>query len=461
MPHFRSSRLNALLDRAAVALKAQWLMLSNAWFATVASASSAVLGFLFWSLCSRSFSAENVGLASATISALNLVALLAELGLATLLLGHVANDGKIRRGMISAAVLIGIASATLAAVLGLQLVFGFNLQTGAVVAGHLPSLIFTAGVVIAAVALIVDGALFGLLRTILHMYRELVFAICKIVLLLGLIYFVSPENPSTGILTVWVVSGFLALAFLALLVKQRGARITHRPEMTSIVALFPTSLKYHFLNIAASASAIAMPLLVAEVVSPEVNAVFFLAWMMVHVALLATDSLATAVFAIEKFDANGRANRVGFALLASTLVCLGGTLAYVLLVEHVLAILNPTYPQIAGPSLKYLGLGMLAWSVKALFMAVMRLEGRMTYATVVFAVGGVAELIAAAVGGALYGLGGLVGALLIGLYAQAIVMLPPILRAANVPSLLGSWLHGLVRPLPLPASKRVTPGDVD
>ena len=408
-------------------------MLSNAWFATVASAASAVLGFIFWSVCARQLSAETVGLASATISALNLVALLAELGLGTLLMGHIAKNGEVQHGLASAALVVGTGFAALAAVAWLVLVDTFGFQISAVISGPLPSLLFALGVMVGTVTLIIDGALFGLLKTILHMYRELFFAFCKLILLLLLVFLAGHEaEHGTGILALWAISGAIALVFVGTAIKRSGALHRHRPTVSALIPLLPTSLEYHCLNIAARASALAMPLVVAEVISPEANAVFFISWMMVHVSLLATDSLATAVFAIDKFDEQGRVTRITFALLASTLVCVAGAVAYFFLVNPVLGLLNPTYPEIAGSSIKYLGLGMVAWSIMAQFMAVMRLEGRMRYAATVFAVGATLELVAAAVGGALFGLSGLVGAVLVALYIQAIFMLPYILRAANI-----------------------------
>ncbi len=135
-------RRPSLYGRMKAQVVAQWAMLENGGFATMASLSSAVLGFAFWSICTRNLSAEAVGLASAVISAMTLIAMIAELGLSTLLMGHVAREGRVRHELISGSVLLGVASAACAAAVGLYLIDIFSLEIGAVLTGSLPSLLF-------------------------------------------------------------------------------------------------------------------------------------------------------------------------------------------------------------------------------------------------------------------------------------------------------------------------------
>ena len=304
----------SLYGRMKAQVVAQWAMLENGGFATMASLSSAVLGFAFWSICTRHLSAEAVGLASAVISAMTLVAMIAELGLSTLLMGHVAREGRVRHGLISGAILLGMASAACAAAVGLYLFNILSLEIGTVLTGSWPSLLFSLGVAVTVAALILDGALFGLLKTAIHMYRELAFAVCRIVLMLLVIYyFASAAGSAVNVLTVWVASGALALGFVVLCLRSHKIAVG-TPNLPEVISLLPVSLQHHGVNLAATYSSVAMPLLVAEVVSPQTNAVFFLSWMIVNVSLLGCDSLATAVYAIDKYDIAGRVSRLRFAL---------------------------------------------------------------------------------------------------------------------------------------------------
>ena len=228
----------------------------------------------------------------------------------------------------------------------------------------------------------------------------------------------------------------ISISFVGTVGSWRSGLLLQAPDFGLLISLLPKSFGHHFLNLVASAPAIAMPLLVAELLSPEVNAAFFMTWMILQVILLAPASLATALYAVGPLKSDsmtdGPTDRLRISLAASIVMCLVGALGFHVFLNPLLELINPLFSQIGGPSLKYLGLGMFAESAKYHYIAVMRLQTRMWRGSVLLAVVGILEILGASAGGMIAGLPGLVFGWLMTVGVQAVLMLPTLLCASRI-----------------------------
>ena len=87
---------------------------SNAFYLMAANAAAALLGFIFWIVVARFYSPEDVGLASAAIAALGLLAAISYLGLGMGLIRFLPQSGENADSMINTVLTIGTLSSIVA-----------------------------------------------------------------------------------------------------------------------------------------------------------------------------------------------------------------------------------------------------------------------------------------------------------------------------------------------------------
>jgi hypothetical protein len=177
-----------------------------------------------------------------------------------------------------------------------------------------------------------------------------------------------------------------------------------------------------------------LPILVTEVVSAEVNAVFFLGLLSLQVLLLGPASISSALYAISTRDPTERRSRLRFSLLVAVVMCLGEMVAFILLFDFILGLINPAFPTIAGPHMSYIGLAVPARTAKYFYIAIARMDCRMRQGSVLLAVCGVLEVAGAAIGGVTAGSPGLVAGWLVSVYVEMGLLLPSLLAAFARPS---------------------------
>ena len=401
-------------------------LLTNAGFLTVAAGASALMGFLFWLWTARILPPERQGLAAATISAMNLLAFCGEFSLGTLLMGR-PNSGKGTRGIIAAAILCSVLTSLAAGGIFIGCSGWLSPQVQSMLSTH--SVVFLTGVVATAIAMTADGAAIGLLASWARMVREIVFSLLRLFLLF-LVLSYSSEPRASAIVAVWIA------ALVASLCCTLGYAVYRRhllawPDFSGLKTYAADILGHHILNLGALGPSIALPFLVTVVLSPTVNAVFYAAWMLLQAAMLVPAAVGTALFATSSADPDTAAQRLRFSLGLSAVFGILGGLACYFFLKPMLGFFNPEYPEIAGAGLDWLGFSLLPIMIKYHYIAVMRLQRRMTAAAFIMFAGALVEVVAVIVGGLNGGLLGLTVLWMVAVALQALIQLPAIITAAG------------------------------
>lgn len=441
-------RFRAIASRARSAIVSNSTLLLNSGAMTLGSAFAAVLGFAFWWVAARFFAPEAVGVSSALISLMGLLALLGEVGLGTLLIGEPLRRQGRDQGLLTAALLTALAAAggfglayVASTALWPSLSRGFGMSA-------FGDALFIAGCALTGIALVGDQALVGLLRGDLQLVRNAAFSVIKL-LLLAVGAVVHGLDDASTILLAWVAGLGLSLTLAGVLAKRRSVVAFRRPDFPALLPKVARVADHHALNMAAQAPTIVFPFVVAVLFSPIVNAAFYPAWAIVHTATLFPAALTTVLYRVAGEDADGGARRLGFSLVLSSLFSVAAGLGLFLFSREILAFFNPSYPDIAGPSLGLLGFGIVSLAIRCHHMALMRIRGLMRRASVQYAAWSGLEIGSACVGGHLAGLEGFTIGWLLAMSAQAASMLVPLLSAAGLPRPAG-WAAGRVRKPVLP-----------
>lgn len=405
-------------------------IIANAGAVVGTTAILAPLGFVYWWIAARLFPATAVGFSAASISAMQLLAMLATWGCGTLLIGESQRreDGAARL-IVSLSVgtgilgfLFGIAFAAIAPLLiaDLQPLSSNPLNVA----------LFALGVALTTATLVLDQAVLGLQRGTLQVIRNAIFASTKLLLLIPAGLLLS-RSYIFGIYLTWVLGLLISLCWL---VSRRFVTGIHPrdylPRWAVVRGLGRAALQHHFLNIALQASSLLLPLIVTVVLSSAQNAYFYTAWMIVGFVFVPPVALSVSLYAAAS-SAGTLARKLRFTLGAAVAF---GIVANIVVLFGANLILRPfgeDYAAAAATALRFIALGIFGLIVKDHYVALCRIRDRVGSAIPLITVGSAAELACAAIGAARGGLSGLAIGWLIAVCLQGIAMAPAIYRAAR------------------------------
>lgn len=405
-------------------------LLGNAGSLAAGSLSNAALGFAFWALAARSFSPQSVGNASAAVSLMSLASLIGEFGLGTLLLGEIQRNLSRAPRLISAVLVGALAMSFLSGLAAVAMCRSMSIGLGSILNTEASAALFVAACAAAGFALVLDGVLIGLLKSHRQMIRNLTMSVLKLALLAVVALTASRDHAEFAIFLTWAIGIFLSIGIVAAYTFYCGELAYIEPGFDDLKPLVAMALRHHALNVMTLAPAVALPFVVATTLSAEINAAFFAAWMLLGVVLMIPAALTTVLFTVGVKSPDTLAHQLGSSLGLSVVTGIGATVAFYLFGNFALALFNPAYPGLMGPSVQYLGLAVFAVTIKYHYIAIQRLNGDMLSASVLMSVCAFAELALAFAGAKIDGLTGLTVGWMIAVFIEALVMLPIVVAAS-------------------------------
>jgi O-antigen/teichoic acid export membrane protein len=406
-------------------------MLANAGSLVGSIAVTSLLGFPYWWLAARTFSVDDVGFAATATSTMTLLGTFGMLGLGTLLIGELSrpdrdHDAFIGSGIAVSAVagaILGLAFAVFAAAVGL----GEGASQPAAVA------LFTVGVSCTAVTLVVDQALVGLLRGMLQLRRNIIFAASKLVLLGGLAV-VTVSSTGVALYATWVVGLALSLVWLALHVLRSGGVARYRPRWAVVRQWRRPALEHHLLNLAIQAPTLAAPLVISATVSVAGAGYYYAAALVTGFLAYGAIALTYALYAIGVRDPSNLAGPLRFTLRLSFAVIAIANVVLLTGANVIMGIFGSDYASNAAGVLRVLALLLFPLVIKDHYIAINRVRGTILTGAKLCLAGGALELAFGAVGALHGGLTWFAWGALIALTLEAVVMAPTLVRELRRPN---------------------------
>ena len=221
------------------------------------------LGFVFWLVAARRFSASEVGLAAALVSAMTLVSMLSNLGINTALVQMLPRrqPGAQWSATLNAGMLCGLVSSALA---GLATVFILPLISSRFdVLQHSVGyvLVFVTGVVVTTATNLLDYACIAERKAEKTLVRNTVFSLVKIPLL------VVPAIVAMGAFGIffsWVAATAVTVLVAAAMIPglRRGYRIGLAGVRQELRRLFTYLAGHHSINTGSSHHGAKLPMLI-------------------------------------------------------------------------------------------------------------------------------------------------------------------------------------------------------
>jgi O-antigen/teichoic acid export membrane protein len=389
-----------------------------------------VLGFAFWWVAARHFSPSQVGVASAAVSTITLLGTLGMLGLGTLLIGELPRRRGQQGALIATAL---IAAGLVAALLGL----GFAVLAPAI-SPHLQSFaqsgwsiaLIALGSGLTAITLVLDQAVIGLLRGDLQLWRNGIFSVAKLAMLLLLVFYWTVQSGLT-IFAAWVLGFVVSLSALGVIaVRGRSGMGSYRPRLAVLRGIGKAALGHHLLNVALQLNSLVMPLIITIVLTTADTAYYNAAGMISTVVYVAPTALATVLYAVGSADPAALRQRLRFTLGLALALTVAGNVLLLFLATPVLAVFGHAYAQHAALPLQIFSLGAIPICVREHYAAICRIRGRAVLGTPLVLLGALLKVGLAVVGATTCGLAGLSLGILTAGCLEAMVMAPIVYHVA-------------------------------
>ena len=358
-------------------------LLRNAVYIMLTTGVNSGLGYVFWLVVARSYDADEVGIASALIAAMTVVAAVADLGTSTALIQRLPSrrsDAEWARTVtasIATATVAGIAIAVVAAV---AIVPSLS-DSLSVVDSDAPNLLlFVGGVAVWSLSVVSDY-LFVAERRSQHMFtRNLVFGLAKLAIVVALV--LSGDDGATGVFAAWVVGCALSLAVAYALLMPRLGR-HYRPAFAGVAgevrAMATSFAGNYFITLGYLLTTFLLPLIVVVRLSPAENAYFYVAWLLGGAFFTVTASVGSALFAEGSHDpaALGRQTRSAVRISAALLAPL--MLVFLLGAKTILGLFGDAYADNGAMLLLLLTASAIPDAITGLYLARVRAEGRLAF----------------------------------------------------------------------------------
>lgn len=390
-----------------------------------AKAASMGLGFVFWMVAARNFSVEEVGLVGAAIPAIQLTGQAALLGLGaafTIFYSRAKDTHHLLNTSLTTTSLLSLFSVSLFAAYAAFI----SSELRALVESPVFLVLFLAMGVGAGLMLIVDQISMAMRRGDQIIGRSLLNGVVSIVPLL-LLGWAGVSMGATELFGVWVMGSFAGIALALFQISRTMGGHHYRLELDRGLArnLIKVGAPNYLLTLIIRLPAFVLPIVVAEVISPEANAFWYPLWMVAWAAFVIPYALSVALFAEGAHDPSALASNAKRMITAS--LTLGAVAAVAILVaaNWVLGLLGTDYADGGASTLRILVIAVLPQAFVSAYTASCRATNRIREATVVVGAQALVAIAGAIVAARVWGLEGVAWMYVAG---TAVAAVPALLR---------------------------------
>ena len=343
----------------------------NAYYLIVSALVTAVLGFVFWVVAARLYSPEDVGLASATISAIILLASFSTLGLGYGLIRFIPNAGPRSIPMINSSLTI---AALVSILVGSVFLVGLNFWSPAlnfILEQPLYIAVFLLFTLFWALFTITDEVFISKRTSKYTLLKNIVANVTKIPLLYLPAIIVGTFTIITSAGLGMAVGTLIAMLwFLPKVLKGYLPIPTLR--IGTLKAIIQYSLGNYVALLVWGLPAMIYPLLVVNVLGAEANAYFYIAWAIASMVFMIPHALSFSLFAEGSHNEETLPSNIKKSLKLSIAILLPVILVVCLIASTLLLFFGEGYSQNAEALVVVLVLSTIPLTVNYLYITANR-----------------------------------------------------------------------------------------
>jgi O-antigen/teichoic acid export membrane protein len=349
---------------------------ANSFYLMLNSGIVAILGFVFWLLAARFYDAEDVGLASAAISAIQLLSLLSLLGLNFSLIRFLANSRERSNDLINSCFTIGALMSLITAAI---FMLGVRFWSPALASIQENGLYFVSFIVFT-----VGSTLLALVNHVFIAERRAGFVLSQntatSLLKVGLVITLALFFQAFGILFSWGLAILVVIVVWTAIFLPRvhtGYRpsVTIRGDLTK--EIFRYSLMNYLSDLLWNAPTFLLPIIVINLLNAEQNAYFYIAWTIGGILGAFSRAISLSLFAEGSFDNEQLWSNVRRSIKFTLVLLLPAILVLLLVGDKLLLVFGQGYSENGTDLLRLMVISALPVSVNYIYLSMRRVENRL------------------------------------------------------------------------------------
>ncbi len=311
-------------------------LIKNSIYLMMSNVFSLIVGFFFWIIAARYYTAHDIGSASVILSGMALISMICVLGFPIALIYFLPRDPKNANKMINSCMIVSVVVATLLSLIWITRadMWAPELKSSIGI-GYM--MIFIVMVVAETSSTIMIGAFIAGRKSSYYLIKEIIFSIVKILPIILLSGF-----GAMGILLSWTAGLILStiIGFI-LLYKLWGylPKLTVDPIIKTMLSL---SVGNYVAGIIGYIPRSLLPILIANLVSTDAAGYFFIAMTIASVVNTVPQFIASSLLA-ESHKEEELWNNVIKAVRFNICLIFPGLLLFMIFGKFVLNLFNPVY----------------------------------------------------------------------------------------------------------------------
>lgn len=328
-------------------------LIRNSVLVMTTTAFNSAVGYLYWMAAARLFVDDEVGRATAVIAAMNLTALVANLGLGTALVANLPSrrdDRAWSRNVVATFAVATVSGLTLGSVVALGLPVALD-SLQPIFTWPVRGL-FVAGVTLSVVSVVLDALFIAERRADGLFARNASFTFLKLVLLVPAV--VMTINGERFLVLSWVTGLVVALAWVAVLLVPRILRpVRFRPGGVAREArgVVPGALGHHLANLGGQFPMFLLPLIVIHRSSDAASAYFYVTWMVGSIFFMVSNASSNSLFAEGAHEPSALNRQLHRCLRLVGLILVPAMLGAVVFGRLILSLFGANYARAGYPLL--------------------------------------------------------------------------------------------------------------
>lgn len=345
----------------------------NAVYLILHSSVQALLGFIFWLMAARLYTAEDVGRASAALSAVALISVLAFFGLGTGLIRYLPAAGGDANRLLNS---VFTSNAFFAILISAVFILGLEIWSpGLVFLGEQPiySFAFIGFTVVTSLAGIENSAFVATKRAEFALIQSFIYSITKLILVVLLAQFFGTFGifAATGIGYVVAVSVGLLIFFPRII---RGYFPLPGIQINILKGIIKFSFSNYIAAIFETAPALVLPIMFVNLLGAEQTAYFFITWSIASLLNAIGSSTSLSIFAEGSNNDQITLLHMWQSLKFILILLVPATILLIFLSDKLLLLFGNAYAQGGQQLLVLLAVTALPLSINSIYFSKKKVE---------------------------------------------------------------------------------------
>lgn len=346
----------------------------NSFFLTLTNIIGSFLGFVYWMLASHYYPVEDVGIATALVSAMCLIALFSRFGLDIGIIRFLPSyDNKNKKELINTCLTLAF---ILSFIISLAFVLNVNLlapNLTFIKTDNMIFILFLLSTSITTLLFILRSMFIASRKSEFAFIQNLTWMSLKIILV---IFFTSIG--ALGIYISWSISIFIAITLSLTILTPKTVNFIPKPKIRKeiIKEIIVFSSGNYIALIFRQLPQFVLPIIILNFLGPKIVAYFYIAWMIANLLYSIPDSVGFSLLTEGSYNTNKLKHELAKSLKFLGVMLVPATIFLLLFCKWILYLFGKEYSENAVELLRILAISSIPFALNTLYINIERVKKR-------------------------------------------------------------------------------------